>query len=276
MCDEGDILNGNINGSNFNDGIVDNERYGMTRFLCFNASGTGANPYTLFPNSALGFYNYMSGYWPDCTYIYYGGTGHFSGSVDTDMPTRFMFPGTPTTDPCGWGQGGIPQVDWSEETEGNPPGDRKGLGVSGPFTLSPGATVELDIAYVYVRAETGGAEATREKLFQSIDEVKSGYFSDMSPCGTSFIYNSLVEKEIIEEQNLSIFPNPANSTLTVQYNTQSDYKIEVLDIQGKVFLTENVSENLQVLDISSLSEGVYFVRISNGGKIENKKLVVLR
>jgi hypothetical protein len=44
----GNIFNGNINGLNFGDGIVDNERWGMRRFMSLsympNATGLPMNP----------------------------------------------------------------------------------------------------------------------------------------------------------------------------------------------------------------------------------------
>jgi hypothetical protein len=48
----------------------------------------------------------------------YGGTGHPSDGDTEDQETDFMFPGD--TDPCGWGQGGIPMTSyarypWTEE-----------------------------------------------------------------------------------------------------------------------------------------------------------------
>ena len=171
-CARGDILNGNINGLNFEDGTIDNERWGMRRFLYFNNSGTGANPNTLDPNTAIQHYNYLTGFWLDNTTLAYGGTGHYSGGGDTDMPTDFMFPGSPTTDPCGWGQGGIPQEDWSEETEENAAGDRRFVQSAGPFTLDPGAVNDITIGAVYARAPSGGPWESVEAVRRADDKAQ--------------------------------------------------------------------------------------------------------
>jgi len=276
-CDQGDILNGNINGLNYSDGIVDNEILGMNRFVFFHCSGTGANPNTLAPTTAQQYYNYMKGYWLDGTEICYGGTGHYSGGANTDFPARFMFPGyESTTDPCGWGEGGIPQEGWSEETEANPGSDRRGVGVSGPFTFTPNEVVEFEVAYVYARDEDGTSEETLDKLFACVDTVKNGYLNNLTPCGTPFVYNNAQEIAINDNFNLEMFPNPAYSYVNLNFGTSDDFQIDIIDIQGRQNLSLEISGRQASLNISSLSEGVYFIRVSDGENTEIRKLVVLR
>ncbi|MDD2386541.1 MAG: hypothetical protein PHP52_07135 [Bacteroidales bacterium] len=176
-CDKGDILNGNINGLNFQDGTVDNERWGMRRFLYFNNAGTGDNENTLDPHTAGEHYNYLTGFWLDNTPLTYGGTGHYSGG-GSDIKTDFMFPGTPTTDPCGWGQGGIPQGSWSEEeplgpgSTPNSPRDVRFVQSAGPFTLYPGAVNDITIGAVYARAPSGGPWASVEAVRRADDKAQ--------------------------------------------------------------------------------------------------------
>lgn len=152
-CYRAPLAEGSINGLNFEDGIVDNERWGMRRFLYFNnSSGTMGDPQT-----AVEAYYYLRGYWRDGSRMTYGGTGFQSSSTFAD----FMFPGRPTTDPCGWGTGGIPQAaEWSEETENNPAADRRFVHSAGPFTLEPGAINDITTGMVWARAVSGGAWAS--------------------------------------------------------------------------------------------------------------------
>ncbi len=183
-CNKGDILNGNINGLNFEDGTIDNERWGMRRFLYFNNVGGGHNPNTTDPTDAIDYYNYMTGYWKDGSPLLYGGTGHESSSGATNMETDFMFPGNPTTDICGWGQGGEVMPDWSEETEDNAPYDRRFVQSAGPFTLQPGAVNDITLGAVYARASSGGpwesvnavkrADDKAQTLFENCFRVLNG------------------------------------------------------------------------------------------------------
>ncbi len=169
-CNKGDIMNGNINGLNYEDGTVDNERWGMRRFLYFNNT-TGGNPATTDPVDAIDYYNYLTGYWKDGSALSFGGTGHSSGGA-SDVQTDFMFPGQPTTDPCGWGTDGNPMGDWSEETEGNPADDRRFVQSAGPFTLTPGAVNDITVGAVYARASSGGAWASVEAVRRADDKAQ--------------------------------------------------------------------------------------------------------
>jgi hypothetical protein len=154
LCDT-NITNGNINGLNFGDGVIDNERWGMRRFLYFNNDGGNQGN----PGSALDIYNYLKGVWRDGKRMVYGGDGYSGDGPESD----FMFPNE--TDPCGWGTGGLPQDPWTEELEQNTPYDRRFVQSAGPFVLEPGAVNDITIGAVWARAGSGGAYA-------SVDEVR--------------------------------------------------------------------------------------------------------
>ncbi|MBD3636049.1 MAG: T9SS C-terminal target domain-containing protein [Crocinitomicaceae bacterium] len=137
-----------LNGIGYGDGIADNERFGMRRFVYHNNSGGPTGD----PTNATDYYLFMKGIWKNGQQMVYGGNGFNTG---TSLPTDFMFPGD--SDDQFWGTGGVdPGFDWSEVTEGNPPGDRRFLQSAGPFTLVPGAVNNITVGVVYGRntAET--------------------------------------------------------------------------------------------------------------------------
>ena len=170
-CNEGDFKNGNINGLNFGDGTIDNERWGMRRFIYFNNTTNGANSNMTDPHTAVEHYNYMTGYWKDNTPLLYGGDGYSAASgADQSQPTNFMFPGT--TDICGWGQDGIVRENWTEETESNPANDRRFIQAAGPFTLTPGQVNDITLGAVWARATSGGAYASVEAVKVADDKAQ--------------------------------------------------------------------------------------------------------
>ncbi|MGM0649504.1 MAG: hypothetical protein ACQES1_03240 [Bacteroidota bacterium] len=172
-CDAADFMNGNINGQNFEDGIVDNERLGMQHFMYFNGTGGGNNPGTTGPEDATDHYEYLTGHWKDGSHLKYGGTGHQSDTSATNVNTMFMFPGDPTTDPCGWGQNGQVMPGWSEETEGNEPYDRRYVISTGPISMEPGAVNDFTIAALYGRAFKGSAWESVKALKRVDDAVQA-------------------------------------------------------------------------------------------------------
>ncbi len=178
---QGDLFNGNINGLNFGDGVVDNERWGMRRFLYFSRSDTEPNPAKTDPSTAIEFYNYLKGIWKDGVPMTYGRTGYRDGSTRSD----FMFPFD--TDVCGWGTAGETQESWSEETanggNANPPGDRRFVQSAGPFTLEPGAVNDITVGVVWARAnstpwasveEVRKADIKAQRLFENCFQLIDG------------------------------------------------------------------------------------------------------
>lgn len=149
------IVDESINGLGFGDGIVDNERFGMTNYVYHDNYNSIVNGD---PEEALDYYCLMRGIWKNGEQVLYGGNG-VPGAAGTVGPEcNFMYPYD--SDPYNWGTGGIiPNGGynqngfyWSEETGngGQPtlPGDRRGLASSGPFTFESGSVEVIDRAYV--------------------------------------------------------------------------------------------------------------------------------
>jgi hypothetical protein len=161
-----------LNGIGYGDGVIDNERFGMRRFLYYVNTGSTANENTTDPIKATDYYNYLRGYWKDNTPFYYGGSGHFSDpDANQNMPCDFMFPGD--TDPLGWGTKGIPQLPWTEETAGNTPYDRRFLQSAGPFILKPGAVNNITVGIAWARATSGGPFSSVNTLKIADDKAQS-------------------------------------------------------------------------------------------------------
>jgi hypothetical protein len=171
------ICDVSINGINFGDGIIDNERFGMRRFVYHdNTSGNTGDPVI-----APEYYNYLRGIWKDNTIMQYGGNAHFP---DADGPqTDFMFPDD--TDPCNWATGGQPPNAgwnqngkyWNENTAGNNPFDRRFMQSAGPFDLYPGAVNYITVGIPWARASSGGRWASVQ-LLRVVDDKCQALFDN--------------------------------------------------------------------------------------------------
>jgi hypothetical protein len=76
--------------------------------------------------------------------------------------------------------------------------------------------------------------------------------------------------------DVKIYPNPANSVLNIEVsastNSTKDLNIKIMDVLGKEVLA---TEYQKQIDISHLSKGIYFVKITSGkNSSDTKKLVV--
>jgi len=166
-----------INGVNFGDGIIDNERFGMRRFVYYN---NDQNPTNGNPSAYTHYYNYLRGIWKDGSFMTYGGDGT---RTETDAIHRcdFMFPRG--TDYCNWGtKGKSPGAaynhggrmgTWSEESEGNRPDDRRFMQSAGPFTLRQGACNYVTVGIPWARASAGGVQASISMLMIANDKCQA-------------------------------------------------------------------------------------------------------
>lgn len=157
-----------INGVNFGNGIVDDERFGMRRFVYHN-NADAIGDFMRDPDYAPEYYNYLKGIWKDNTRMLYGGNGHASAGA-FGPACDFMFPGD--TDVCDWGTSGLPPAGpkyWTEEIAQNKAGDRRFMQSAGPFTLEPGAVNYITVGIPWARAASGGPWAS-VKLLQVVDD----------------------------------------------------------------------------------------------------------
>ena len=150
------------NGVGYGDGIVDNERIGMAKFIYFNNDFTDYGN----PSQAIHFYNYLSGKWKNNEDITYGGNGHEGTTV-----CNYMFPGN--SDPEAFGTNGLPQAEWTEASSGNVPADRRFIQSAGTFTLRAGAVNNVTVGAVWARASTGGPQASIELLKIADDKAQT-------------------------------------------------------------------------------------------------------
>ena len=150
------------------DSIIDNERFGMRRFVYYdNTDNSNGNPTT-----ALQHYNYLRGIWRNGAKMVFGGNGLPGSAGATNLEADFMFPGN--SDPLHWGTKGVdPGFEWTEGQAGNPPYDRRFLQSAGPFVLEPGAVNDITVGVVWARAISGNAEASVKKLLQADSKAQA-------------------------------------------------------------------------------------------------------
>lgn len=211
---EGGIVYSGI-GVGYGDGIADNERFGMRRFVYHNNTGGGGNPAQNDPNTGADYYNYMRGIWLDGSPMCYGMTGHPSGGCDQGTLAGYMFPGE--SDPCGWGTSGNPQVEWTEQTAGNVPFDRRFMQSAGPFTLEPGAVNDITVGVVWARANDSSDPYESVEKVRVIDDKAQALFDN---CFVLIDGPDAPELGIIEldkELILTLFNPPSSNNSSEDY-----------------------------------------------------------
>lgn len=248
------------NALNCGDGIVDNERLGMSKFVYFNNNTDSVNGN---PVSGDDFYQYLSGTWKNGAEWRYGGDGT-TGVVSCD----FMFPGNSDSV-------GLPA--WDELSENNVPGDRRGLGSYGPFTLNAGASAEVDFAYVYGRATAGGPLASVDVMKSRIDSIRQKFLSApnnvIAGCACSNTSTGINKQKAAVD--FVLYPNPALHNVTINYKaTTAHASAEIYDATGRMVKRTDLNRQSEhTIAIKELSRGLYILKIQDGDCTTSKRFL---
>lgn len=63
------------------------------------------------------------------------------------------------------------------------------------------------------------------------------------------------------EYNISIYPNPATTTLNLTSTGISGFELSILDITGKIIKSERMLDQTFTFDVSDLASGIYMLRL---------------
>ncbi|MCX6281430.1 MAG: T9SS type A sorting domain-containing protein [Bacteroidetes bacterium] len=80
----------------------------------------------------------------------------------------------------------------------------------------------------------------------------------------------------------NIYPNPASGKVNIKMDVEEPAKLQVtvIDLLGSTFIREEfdltTGSNIRELNLSTLSKGIYIVRLSYDGNVSNHKLIVDR
>jgi hypothetical protein len=254
-------------GYGFGDGIVDNERYGLSSSIYYNI---GSNPISGDPDSSPDYYSYLQSRWQNGASVWYGGNG-VSGFGVTDIDASYFFPDD--TDPLFTGTGGVTVDPWTEANSGNPPGDRRMIGAAGPFTLTPGSETIVDLAYVFARQSQSDNDDEVGLLQFRMQQAKNLFNLFLVDCSNQEGLPTSVN-EPAPLASFSLFPNPANTTLNIVLKQRTQGQVQIFSANGQLMIQQNLAaqSTAQTIDVSTLSAGVYFVKIADTAEV--KQLII--
>ncbi|NNE55154.1 MAG: T9SS C-terminal target domain-containing protein, partial [Flavobacteriales bacterium] len=258
-------------GIGYGDEVIDNERFGMRKFLYYNNSGNSINGE---PSVALDYYNYLKGFWKNGQRMAYGGDGlNPNLGADLSIEADYMFPGD--TDPFAWGTQGTPVEPWTEVSSGNPPNDRRFMQSSGPFTLEPGDFNNITVGMVFGRATAGDpfesvkevqrADDKAQALFDNCFEIVSG------PDAPDVTIQELDREIILYLTNDNPLSNNFEETRYDEDLLGFDPIIPESPIEGLVLDSADRAYKFQGYQIYQLSDAT--VSPSDLGNIEKARLI---
>lgn len=262
-------------GIGYNDSIIDNERFGMRKFMYYlnNSSLTGN------PEDGADYYALLTGKWPNDAEMVYGGSGYPGSNGATDIGADYMFPGD--TDPYGWGTGGVPQESWTMPGSNFAEGDMRFIQSAGPFTLEPGARNNITVGVVWARAYEGDALASLD-LLKIADDKAQALFDNCfeiieGPDAPDVLVQELDREIILLLSNENLLSNNYQETYCkydpgIPEITTNDIELTELErsykFQGyQIYQIKDETVPLSELDDPEFSRLIYSTDIQDG--IEN-------
>lgn len=149
--------------------------------------------------------------------------------------------------------------------------------------------------------QTGGNGGSANYIMLNGDVVNIGY-SAINDCGSNASFDGfsyklvngnlvrqqilrtghpIQEDETIVDQNFNFFPNPAKDNLNIYYYSEgleSNMNITITDVIGNIVVKEqqslNEGENNLQINVSELSNGIYFLNVDSKGFSQKKKIVI--
>ncbi|MBN2890380.1 MAG: T9SS type A sorting domain-containing protein [Bacteroidales bacterium] len=78
--------------------------------------------------------------------------------------------------------------------------------------------------------------------------------------------------EINNELSIIIYPNPTDKICTIS-NIKQNSEIRIVDVSGKIMNTINNANNMEIIDLSNYTSGVYYVNIISENENITKKII---
>lgn len=173
-------------------------------------------------------------------------------------PTNYLFSGDPT----------VP-TDWTAAVTGFPSGDCRGLMTSPSIYLAHGQSVSNSYVIVYERSG-GNHRENASALLNRVPFYLNAFQTNLEDqCQDAFLG---IDEAFVEENGFILFPNPATTTFTISGISASSFgeKATLKDLSGKIVMEFLLKETNQLIDISSLKSGVYFIEIG-----EKKEKIII-
>lgn len=83
-----------------------------------------------------------------------------------------------------------------------------------------------------------------------------------------------------DDVNLEIYPNPTNDFIKIKFFNYRDYKnknYKIIDLNGRVVLSNIINEMEQTIEISTISDGLYFVQVFDSNNlISSSKISIIK
>ena len=128
-----------------------------------------------------------------------------------------------------------------------------------------------------LKSITGGQYAVTANDMADFETGKRVNNFDALPLASS-ISNTRIERINLSEVGLDIYPNPTDGLVNIEFRLDQmmAHQLNIFNVQGQLMFSEavNGTSNTIAIDLSDLTNGIYFVSIHNeNGLVKTSKLI---
>lgn len=96
--------------------------------------------------------------------------------------------------------------------------------------------------------------------------------SDVGSGSSAYYISNTLGIDKNELSSLKVYPNPSNDQITVSNSDRIDF-VEISDLNGKIVYTANTGSLVEVIDISRLENGIYYLTIHSNNAVGVQKII---
>jgi len=147
---------------------------------------------------------------------------------------------------------------------------------SGYLTGSFVTQVDSYISLEVIGSNCGGS--TSWSAAMSCSENTNSILAAMEAAEVTNVEQELaLETEETISNSFSIFPNPANSIIYIDSYVQiEDANLRIIDVHGKTILKSKIENSREIIDISQIPNGIYFIIIESSSSLISERVVINR
>ena len=193
-----------------------------------------------------------------------------SGDTHSSMIDNGSNAGLPELSASGWAAGNEAILNWSIDSVAQ----RFSLGLTSvkDFLWNGGGSGidNTNFSDTYGTMEFFYTDSLRMCVIDEFDQVlacQTIMYDSSSPVG--------VRQYVPETMFLVVYPNPAKDQLKILMRNapQQEVSIQVVDLQGKVVIQQQFTDEAFIIPIQQLAGGTYLLQVESGGHLEQRKFV---
>ncbi len=122
-----------------------------------------------------------------------------------------------------------------------------------------------------------GEQSNVDGIFENLDIGDYNLLiTDANDCEINFPFTIDLETSYLEliKEKIKIYPNPVSSKIHIDFeNLASDWELTLINTIGQSIMSKTIEKSNSEIDITHLTEGVYFIKLINGDKRINTSII---